>query len=171
MTELSDKSMGALTALIDCLTREDEMLSFLLAACEDQTEALKSNNSKNVETAVSKVSNLLNGISAMEEERMRCKEILDAELGLDPDAPLKDLLPYISSESWEKVNALSEGMSAKAEQLKSVNKLNRIMTRQVLDYSTMMLTMLNPRKNLTYGATGLDQGITQPGKSLLNKKI
>ena len=171
MAELSEKSTVAVEALIDCLAREDEMLSFLLTACEDQTEALKSNNYKAVETAVSKVNNLLNGISAMEEERMRHQEILDAELGLEPGVALKDLLPYVGAENWERVNGLSEEMSAKAERLRSVNKLNGVMTRQVLDYSTVMMELLNPRRNLTYGATGLDQGVTQPGKSLLNKTI
>lgn len=171
MAELSEKSVGALGTLIDCLTREDEMLSFLLTACEAQTEALKTNNHKAVETAVSKVSDLLNGLNAMEEKRLRSKEILDAELGLAQDGALKDLLPFVSSENWEKVNSLSQEMSAKAERLHSMNELNRIMTRQVLDYSTAMLTVLNPRGSLTYGAAGLDQGISQPGKSLLNKTI
>ena len=171
MTELSDKSIGALDVLIDCLSREDELLSFLLIACDDQTEALKSNDHKAVETAVSKVGSLLNGINAVEEERVRSKEVLDTELGLAPDSSLEDLLSFVDGEYWEKVNALNVEMSVKAERLQSTNELNRILTKQVLDFSGAMLASVNPKGSLTYGAAGLEQGISRPGKSLLNKTI
>ena len=171
MAELSERSVGALDVLIDCLSREDELLSFLLIACGDQTEALKSNDHRAVETAVGKVGSLLNGINTMEEERLQIKGMLDAELGLDPGSSLNDLLPYVNSAYWDKVSSLQKVMSEKTDQLQSINDLNRILTKQVLDFSGSMLLAINPRGSLTYGASGLDQGITRPGKSLLNKTI
>jgi flagellar biosynthesis/type III secretory pathway chaperone len=156
--------------LIECLNKEDQILSLLLPACEDQLEALKTNNHEAVETAVGKVSHLLNGISTIEEERILHKESLDDALGLERDSSLGDLVELLDERYVDQIRLLHESMSSKAERIREVNELNDIMTRIAINFNETMINALHPKENLTYGAAGLNN--VSGGKlSLVNKTV
>ena len=171
MTDLSEQSGQALDSLMNCLSRENNLLDFLLQVCTEQMEALKSGDHKEVETAVGKAGHLINGLNTLEEERLRNKQILDAELGLDADSTFADLLPYISNDNWHEVNALRQNMQDKAERLRGINEINSIMTKQVLNFNEAMINVMNPKEDLTYGASGSRSGVARPGRTLLNKTV
>ena len=171
MAVLNEHLGQALNTLVDCLNRENRLMDHLLVVCGEQMEALKSGNHKDVETAVGKVGRLINGINTIEEERFKNKETLDAELGLDQDSSLADLLPYLSDDSWRELSALHREMKVKAERLRAVNEINSIMTRRIIDFNEMMINILNPKENLTYGASGSRQDGVGAGKVLVNKTV
>jgi flagellar biosynthesis/type III secretory pathway chaperone len=167
----SEQSDQALITLMDCLNRENHLLGFLLDACEEQMEALKTGNHTAVDTAVGKAVHLINGLNAIEAERLQNKTYLDAALGLHQDSVLSDLLPYLGHEKWHQVSGLQQEMQTKAERLRAVNEVNSIMTKQILDFNEAMINILNPKEDLTYGASGSRQGIANQRRDLLNKTV
>lgn len=167
---MDDRSGSTLDLLVDCLTREDGLMTGLYSACEEQMAALRDNDVNAIETAVKRINILVADMTAAEEERRRIQTALDNELGLAPGSTLADVLPYADGETRQKLDTLLKGMRSKTDLLREVNKINAIMTRRALTLNRLILNAVNPEEGLTYGVDG---GVGQGNfrKLLVNKTI
>lgn len=161
---------SAWSRMVDCLYREDRLLSGLCATAEEQMVALSENDLKAIDTAVGRMNQLFAGISAIEEERRNIQETLDIEFGLDPNGALSKLIPHADAENGPKMDVLLKTMRSKAERLREVNQINAIMTKRALTFNRLILNSLVPEETVTYGAAG-EVGPGGRNNGMINKTV
>lgn len=167
---LDNQPQCAFDRLVDCLTREDGIMTGLCAACEAQMKALRDNDVPAIDLAVKEVYRLVAGLAAAEEERREIQAALDRELGLAEGSTLRDLLPHTSGVTKETLTILLKKMRSKADLLREVNNINAIMTKRALTFNRLILSAVNPDEGLTYR---MDGGVGQGSykELLVNKTV
>ncbi|MTI84044.1 MAG: flagellar protein FlgN [Firmicutes bacterium] len=156
--------------LYKLLQRQEQVIERLIAAAEEQTQYLRRNDTKNLQTITEKQEVLSNTLKNLENDRLQVQQALEKDLGLPGESSLEHLTLYAGQKDALDLNNIKSSLQKNTEHLKEVNILNQALTDQALQFTNFMLGLLQPQQQTGYTKQG-NLNKTPTNKSRLNKSI
>jgi len=158
------------TKLYQLLQRQEQVIEQLIVAAEEQSQYLRSNDTKNLQPVTEKQEVLSNTLSTLEKDRLQVQQTLENELGLPGESSLEHLTIYAEQKTALDLNSIKSSMQNNTERLKEINSLNQALADQALQFTNFMLKLLQPQPGTGYTKEG-NINKTPTNKSRLNKSI
>ncbi|MEG7282845.1 flagellar protein FlgN [Bacillus sp. 0909A] len=135
--------------IIEQLKRLCVLHEHLLTLSEEKTEALKAGKTKELSNILTKEQKYIQAIEQTENERIKAASTF---LGYSENNTISACIAKTSGSEKEELELLFESLTKVLGCLKEVNKLNRQLTRDALQFISISYDMLVPKdNNFNYG--------------------
>lgn len=130
--------------IIEQLKRLCVLHEHLLTLSEEKTEALKAGKTKELSNILTKEQKYIQAIEQTEDDRIKAAS---AFLGCSENNTISACIAKTSGREKEELELLFESLTKVLGRLKEVNKLNRQLTRDALQFISISYDMLVPKDN------------------------